>query len=96
MRIQKAIKDKRREILRITANHGAENVRVFGSAARGDAGPNSDLDILIKLAPGRTLLDIIAIKQDLQDLLGCDVDVVTEASISPHIKEQVLKEAASL
>jgi len=96
MRIQKAIKDKRREILRIAASHGAENVRVFGSAARGEAGPNSDLDILIKLAPGRTLLDIVAIKQDLQDLLGFDVDVVTEASISPHIKEQVLKEAASL
>jgi len=52
-------------------------VRVFGSLARGEAGPDSDIDILVKRDPGRSLLDIVAIKQDLEDLLGCEVDVVT-------------------
>ena len=90
------LKNKRDEILRIAAAHGAENIRVFGSASRGEAGPKSDVDILVKLEPGRSLLDIIAIKQDLQDLLGCEVDVVTEEAVSPYIREQVLKEAVSL
>jgi predicted nucleotidyltransferase len=53
--------------------------------ARGEAGRNSDIDVLVELDPGRSLLDIIAIKQDLEDLIGCDVDVVTEATISPYI-----------
>ena len=67
-----------------------------GSLARGEAGPDSDVDILVNLNPGRSLLDIVAIKQDLEDLLGRKVDVVTEAAISPYIREQVLKEAIDL
>jgi hypothetical protein len=63
---------------------------------RGEAKPDSDLDLLITLDQGRTLLDLIAIKQDLEDLLQRKVDVVTEAAISPYMKEQVLKEAVSL
>jgi len=90
------LKDKRKEILRIAAGHGARDIRVFGSVSRGEAGPKSDVDLLIKLEPGRSLLDIIAIKQDLEDLIGCEVDVVTEDAISPYIREQVLKEAVSL
>ena len=96
MEIDKVLQEKRDEILRIAASHGAQDVRVFGSLARGDAGPGSDIDILVKLDPGRSLLDIVAIKQDLEDLLGCEVDVVTEASISPYIREEVLREALSL
>jgi uncharacterized protein len=96
MDLDKILKDERKEILRIAASHGAQNVRVFGSLARGEAGPDSDIDILVELDHGRSLLDIIAIKQDLEDLMGCDVDVVTEAAISPYIREQVLKEAISL
>jgi predicted nucleotidyltransferase len=96
MEIDKVLQDKRDEILRIAASHGARDVRVFGSLARGEARPDSDIDILVKLDPGRSLLDIIAIKQDLEDLMGCDVEVVTEAAISPYIREQVLKEAISL
>ena len=92
----KLLKNKREEILRIAFSHGARNIRIFGSVSRGKAGPESDVDILVKLEPGRTLLDIIAIKQDLEDLLGCEVDVVTEEAISPYIREQVLKEAVSL
>jgi predicted nucleotidyltransferase len=94
--ITEVLKDRREEILRIAASHGARNVQVFGSLARGEAGPGSDLDILVKLDPDRSLLDLIAIKQDLEDLLGCKVDVVTEAAISPYIRERVLQEAVSL
>ena len=96
MAIEKALKDKREDILRIASMYGGQDVRVFGSLARGEAGPNSDVDILVTLEPGRSLLDIIGLKQDLEDLLGCKVDVVTEAAISPYIREQVLKEAVIL
>lgn len=96
MAIAAILKDKREDILRITSTHGARNVRVFGSLARGDSAPDSDLDILITLDPDRSLLDIIAVKQDLEDLLQVKVDVVTEAAISPYIREQVLKDAISL
>jgi hypothetical protein len=90
------LKDKREEILKITASYGGQNIRVFGSVARGQAGPNSDLDLLVTLEAGRSLLDLIAIKQDLEDLLGCKVDVVTEAGISPYIRERVLREVVIL
>jgi uncharacterized protein len=99
MEFDKLLQDKRDEILRIAAGHGARDVRVFGSLARDEAGPESDIDILVELDHGRSLLDIITIKtikQDLEDLLGCDVDVVTEAAISPYIREEVLREAVSL
>lgn len=96
MEIEKVLKDKREEILRIAATHGARNVRVYGSLARGKAGPDSDIDTLVRINPGRNLLDIIALKQDLEDLLGSEVDVSTEAAINPYIREQVLKEAVSL
>ena len=90
------LKNKRGEMLKIAAAHGAQDLRIFGSVARGEATQASDLDILIKLAPGRSLLDLVAIKQDLEDLLGCSVDVVTEDAVSPHIRDQVLKDAVSL
>ena len=70
--------------------------RAPGSVARGEAGTESDVDLLVKLEPGRSLLDLIAIKQELEDLLGRVVDVVTEDAVSPYIREQVLKEAVSL
>ncbi len=96
MPLSELLREKRDEILRIAAQHGATNVRVFGSLARGEARPNSDVDILITLAPDRSLLDLIALKQDLEDLLGCKVDVVTEASVSPYIRPQVLQDAVAL
>jgi predicted nucleotidyltransferase len=96
MASSKILQDNRDEILRIAGAHGAHSVRVFGSVSRSEAGPKSDVDLLVKLEPGRSLLDLIAIKQDLEDLLGREVDVVTEDAVSPYIREQVLKEAVSL
>jgi predicted nucleotidyltransferase len=96
MSSSKILQDKREEILRIASAHGAQNVRVFGSVSRGEAGTESDVDLLVKLESGRSLLDLIAIKQEIEDLLGCEVDVVTEDAVSPYIREQVLKEAVSL
>jgi predicted nucleotidyltransferase len=61
---------------------------VFGSWARGEQQPGSDLDLLVDMEPGRSLLDFVAIKQDLEDLLGCRVDVVTERSLSPYLRER--------
>ena len=81
------------EIERVARSHGAQSVRVFGSRARGDAGPESDLDLLVGLEPGRSLLDLIAIKQDLEGMLHIPVDVVTEAGLSPYLRDRILAEA---
>jgi len=84
------------EVLRVARHHGAVSVRLFGSRARGDDGPGSDLDLLVELEPGRSLLDLVAIKQDLEDLLRCPVDVVTADALSPRIRDHVLSEAVLL
>ena len=90
------LKEKREQILAIAELHGAREVRVFGSVARGEATPTSDLDLLLEMEEERSLLDIIAIKQDLEEFLGCRVHVVTEAAVSPYLREKVLREAISL
>ncbi|WP_263785022.1 nucleotidyltransferase family protein [Salinibacter grassmerensis] len=89
-------REHRTEILQLAREHGAYNVRLFGSAARGEDHPDSDLDLLVKMESGRSLLDHVALKQDLEDLLGRDVDVVTEASLHPGLRDRVLREAVSL
>jgi predicted nucleotidyltransferase len=96
MAANSSLEARREEILRIVGRHGGRNVRIFGSLARGEATLDSDVDILIDLEPDRSLLDIVAIKQDLEDLLERSVDVVTEAAVSPYIREQVLSEAVTL
>ena len=90
------LKNRRDEILWIAARYGARNVRIFGSVVRGETGPGSDIDVLVDLEPDRSLLDHIALKQDLEDLLGQDVDVVTENALHWYIRDRVLKEAESL
>jgi predicted nucleotidyltransferase len=84
--VSNTIKSRREDILDITTKYGAKNIRVFGSMARGEESPDSDLDIIVEMDEGSSLLDIIAIKQDIEDLLGLKVDIVTEASISPYIR----------
>ncbi len=86
----------RDRILTIAESHGARKIRLFGSTARGTATGDSDIDLLIDLEPGRSLFDIVAIKQDIEDVLGRRVDVVTRAALSPYIRERVLGEAVDL
>jgi hypothetical protein len=83
-------------IKRRAASHGATAVRVFGSHAEGRAGPRSDLDLLVRFAPGRDLFDLIGLQQDLEDRLGCPVDVVSERGLSPFLKEHILAQARPL
>ena len=87
---------RRNEILSIAARYGARNVRVFGSVARGDARPDSDVDILVDMEPGRSLFDLGGLLSELQTLLGVDVDVVTEKGLRPRIRAQVMREAVPL
>jgi uncharacterized protein len=87
---------KRGDILRLAADHGASNVRIFGSVARGDATSDSDIDVLVDLQPGRSLFDLGALLEDLKTLLGCRVDVVTENGLRARIRNQVLQEAIPL
>jgi len=86
----------RAEILDLAIRHGARNVRVFGSLARGEGSENSDLDLLVTLAEGRSLLDLVGLKQDLEALVHRPVDIVTERALSPHLRERVLSEAVPL
>ena len=90
------IRSLREEILRIAAQHGARDVRVFGSVLRGEAEASSDLDVLVKLDEDRSLLDHVALKQDLEDLLGCEVDVVTEGALHRLLRDRIPAEARPL
>lgn len=90
------LESKRTEILRIAAKHGASNVRVFGSVARGEADEQSDIDLLVDLEPGRSLLDQAALWLELQEILAHKVDVVSSRGLKPHIREQVLQDAVAL
>ncbi len=94
--IKDLLASRREEILRIAAKHGAHNVRVFGSVARGEAGENSDVDLLVELEQGRSLLDQAGLVLDLEELLGRKVDVVTEQGIYWLLRRRILKEARPL
>ena len=96
MGIDDRLAERRDEVLRLAAEHGARNVRVFGSVARGEADATSDLDFLIELEPGRNLLDMGGWLMDLQSLLGRPVDVISEKGLRPSIRARVLREAVPL
>lgn len=87
------LKKRREEIIKLASEHGARNIRVFGSVARGEERPDSDLDLLIDLEPGRSLMDHAALLLELKDLLGQEVDVVTEKGVRERYRDRVLKEA---
>ncbi|MBI4495225.1 MAG: nucleotidyltransferase family protein [Chloroflexi bacterium] len=96
MGIDELLKARREDILRLAAQHGARNVRVFGSVARGEARPDSDVDFLVEMEQGRSLLDLVAFWLDLEDLLSCKVDVVTDGGLSPYLRDRILAEAVPL
>ena len=96
MKIYDLLKSKRAEIYQIALKHGAKNIRLFGSAARKEADGKSDVDLLMDLEPDRSLLDHAALWIELQKILGCKVDVITENGLKPRIHERVLKEAVPL
>ncbi|MGH3887161.1 MAG: nucleotidyltransferase family protein [Pseudonocardiaceae bacterium] len=87
---------RRAAILQLARRHGAREVRVFGSVARGDAGEGSDIDFLVEMEAGRSLFDLGGLLMDLQDLLGGSVDVVTPASLRERVRARVLREAVPL
>ena len=90
------LKIKRNDILRLASQHGAHHVRVFGSVARGEAGPASDIDILVQMDSGRSLLDLIRLTQELESILQRKVDVLTDEGLSPYLKERIQAEAVPL
>ena len=96
MSLNELLQSNREEILRIAARYGAYNVRIFGSVARGEADEQSDIDLLVNMEPGRSLLDLCGLLIDLEELLGRKVDVVTEKGLRDRIRERVLKEAVAL
>ncbi len=96
MGIHELLENKKSEIFKIAGHYGAHRVRVFGSVARGEAGPQSDIDFLVELEPGRSLLDHIGLIQDLEELLHRKVDVVTEKGVHWYIRDRVISEAVPL
>ncbi len=87
---------KKDNIINIAETYGASNVRIFGSVARGEDNDNSDIDFLVEFSHGRSLFDLINVKLELEDLLGRRVDIVTEKSLHPLIRDSVIEEAVVL
>lgn len=90
------LKEKRQDILRLAEKHGARNIRIFGSTARGDAGPTSDIDFLVDVAPVHSSWFPAGLLLDLEDLLGRPVHVVTEPALHARLRDRVLQEAVAL
>jgi predicted nucleotidyltransferase len=90
------LRARREEILRHAADHGARNVRVFGSVVRGESDASSDVDLLVEMEPGRSLIDLVGLWQDLEDALGTHVDVLSDGGVSPHLRERIYAEAVAL
>lgn len=96
MTLETLLKEKRQAILVLAARHGARNVRIFGSVATGEAGPESDIDLLVKMDEDRSLLDVSALALDLRELMGVKVDLVSEDGIYWLLRRRILKEARPL
>ena len=95
MTLEKLLK-KKKKIIQIAKSYGAKNIRVFGSVARGESKKKSDVDSLVDLDSDRNLFDLGGLQMDLQELLGCKVDVVTEGCLREKIRSKIKKEAVSL
>jgi hypothetical protein len=90
------LRSRRTEILATASRHGAHNVRVFGSVARGDDTSSSDIDLLVDFSPERSLYDLVGLQFDIESLLGRRADIVTEASLNALLRERILAEASPL
>ena len=93
---QEALRQKRGDILALAQRYNMRRIRVFGSIARGDAHPGSDVDFLVDPGPGVSVFDLGGFLEELQELLGFEVDVVTEGGLRPRIRKRVLDEAVAL
>lgn len=87
------LRERREEILAVAARHGASNVRIYGSVARGETRPTSDIDVIVDMEAGRSLLDLAALHVELEDLLGFPVEIGTD--VRPRLRERVQAEAVS-
>ena len=96
MAIAQAVREKREEILKVAARRGAKNVRLFGSLARGEECADSDVDLLVDMEEGRSLLDLSNLLQDMEELLSCRVHVVEPEGLHWAIRERIIKEAVPL
>ena len=96
MHLNDLLKSRRNDILQIAAKHGAHNVRVFGSVARGEADSQSDIDLLVEFKRGTTLLGHAALIQELEEFLGVKVDVVSDRGLRERVRDRVLNEAVAL
>ena len=90
------IRQQRAQIFVIAARHGAGQVRAFGSVVRNEDRPDSDIDFLVTMQPGRDLLDLVSMAQELETLLHQRTDVVSDALLSPYLKDQILQEAVAI
>jgi len=93
MDIDRLLKEHRQEILALAVRHGAKRIRIFGSVTRGEADGQSDVDFLVDMEHGRSLMDMGGLLMDLQELLGCKVDVVSEKGLRPRMRNRILEEA---
>ena len=96
MDLNKLLKEKRQAVMALAAGYGAKNVRVFGSVVRAEARSDSDIDLLVKMEEGQSLLDLSALVCDLRDLLGVKVDVVSEDGLYWLLRRRILNEARPL
>jgi uncharacterized protein len=94
--IQQILSERREEILEVASKYGARNVRVFGSVSRNEDDSDSDLDLLVEMEQGRSLFDLGGLSVELNELLACHVDVVTEAGLKERIRDHVIAEAIPL
>lgn len=90
------LREKREALIALADRHKAENVRVFGSVARGEENENSDVDILVHFRPGASLFDLMDLKEDTEELLGLEVDIVSDRGLSPLLASRILGEARPL
>lgn len=94
--VEDVVGDHRDAILKLAAEYGASNVRIFGSVARGEATPESDVDLLVSFPSDRSIFDLIGLWLDLKDLLGRDVDISTDNSLKDYVRPSALRDAVPL